>query len=76
MALLLLLLLLLLLVFVIAVAVAVAVAVQDPSGCFLALREQPNPANYDKKLLRLAKYFVNYDMKCFQEAPKPKKPIL
>ena len=74
--LLLLLLLLLLLVVVIGVAVAVAVAVKDPSGCFLALREPPKPANYYNRLLRLAKYLVNYDVKYLQEAPKPKKPIL
>ena len=60
--LLLLLLLLLLLVVVIAVAVAVSVAVQDSLGCFLALREPPNPVNYDTKRLRLAKYLVNYSI--------------
>ena len=61
--LLLLLLLLLLLVVVIAVAVAVSVAVQDSLGCFLGLREPPNPVNYDTKRLRLAKYLVNYSIR-------------
>ena len=51
---------------------AVSVAVQDSLGCFLGLREPPNPVNYDTKRLRLAKYLVNYGMKCFQEAPKPR----
>ena len=69
--------LLLLLLLVVVIAVAVAVAVQDPSGRFvLALREPPNLANYDTTRFRLAKYLVNHDMKCFQEAPKPKKQIL
>ena len=44
-----------LLVVVIGVAVAVAVAVKDPSGCFLALREPPNPTNYDKKIASTSK---------------------
>ena len=72
----LLLLLLLLLLLVVVIAVAVAVAVQDPFGVFfLGLREPPNFANYDTQRLRCAKYFANYAMECFQDAPKPRKPI-
>ena len=46
-----------------------------PSGCFLALKEPPDTAKYDTKRCPRTKCLVNYDMKCLQEAPKPKKQI-
>ena len=46
-----------------------------PSGCFLALQEPPDPAKYETKRCPRAKCFVNYDMKCFQEALKPKTKL-
>ena len=35
---------------------------QRTSATVLALREPPNPVNYDTKWLRLAKYLVNYSI--------------